>query len=483
MFIAGFNTGNLETMKLIDQDTLKEWFRKNYSANQMHFALLGREPVEALAEKAAEAFSPIPNHNLPKLSTQGKQIFPKSLHGTLTWIEPIKNLKEMTLSWEIPYAFADQSTKPANLAAHILGYEGKNSLLSLLKKEELAEGLSAGKSHLGAENLMFEISVTLTEKGLANWRTVIQRIYEAISSLQSEQYPKHLFDEVNYMNKIGYQYQQRNTEIATQWAGMLRKEGIETFPKRSYFIERFDADAVHDLLKLLKPNTCIYTMIAQQAEFPLNKQEKWMGAKYAVKPLTTELSTWSASSPTPSIKYPPPNPYIPQNLQLSPTRTDAPELLLNTDCGKLYYFPDVEFQVPEASYMFNIKTPAIRPDDARSLVLAGLYVRFVHERLVELSYDAMAGGLRYDVHVAGGKVLNKLLCRSYPFFLMSSPLFIRYGNKPLHRRLQRKIPSPPSVPPHPSPLSEIHANRVRHLQRVPFTVIPKRYQGFTYPTS
>ena len=51
-------------------------------------------------------------------------------------------------------------------------------------------GLSAGKSEIGAQNLLFEISVTLTEAGLANYKTVIQRIFEGIASFQSQAYPE-----------------------------------------------------------------------------------------------------------------------------------------------------------------------------------------------------------------------------------------------------------------------------------------------------
>ncbi|TPX58500.1 hypothetical protein PhCBS80983_g03070 [Powellomyces hirtus] len=397
---SGFNTGNLETMKLIEQETLHTWFHNHYSANLMHFAVLGRDSVEQLAEKAELAFGPIKNHNLPTLSTANTRVFPESLHRTLTWIEPIKNLRELTLAWEIPFKYNDAAAKPAKLAAHVLGYEGKNSILSMLKREELAEGLSAGKSHLGADNLLFEISVSLTEKGVRDWRDVVGRIFQAIASLQKETYPKHLFDEVNFMNKIAYQYQQRNSGIATQWCGLLRKEGIDTFPRQSYFIEQFDQEAVQSLLGEFTPDTCMYTMIAQEAQIDLNKTEKWMGAKYGLQSIQSEVEGWRDAQPLDTIQYPKANAYIPQDLKMTKRNNDPPQLLLDAEPGKLYHFPDEEFAVPESAYIFNMKTPKIRPGNARSVVLAALYTRFVHERLTELSYDAASAGLHYDVSVS-----------------------------------------------------------------------------------
>ncbi|KAI8826195.1 uncharacterized protein EV422DRAFT_515705 [Fimicolochytrium jonesii] len=328
---AGFNTGNLETMKLIDQDYLKGWFRKNYSANLMNFALLGKDSIPVLAEKAAAAFSPIPNSDVPILSTTNGRVFPDSLHGTLTWVEPIKNLRELTLSWEIPFKYHDMSTKPANLASKVLGYEGTNSLLSLLRAHELAEGLSAGKSHLGADNLLFEVSISLTEKGVREWRGVVSRVFQAINALAEQPYPEHLFEEENYMRKIGYQYQQRNSSIATHFCGLLRKEGLETFPRRSYFIDRFDPDAARALFTELVPNKCMYTIIAPpNAEVKLDRTEKWMGAKYANRPIADEVARWTGLGPGTEVKYPKPNPYVPQNLKIVPRR-DGPPVMLSTN--------------------------------------------------------------------------------------------------------------------------------------------------------
>ncbi|KAI8588509.1 Metalloenzyme, LuxS/M16 peptidase-like protein [Geranomyces variabilis] len=395
---SAFNTGNLETMKMISQDTLKDWFRNHYSANLMHFTILGRDSVEVLAEKAEAAFGPIRNSDVSALTTTGRAVFPASLHRTLTWIEPIKNLRELTLAWEIPFKYNDDVTKPARLASHLIGYEGQNSLLSQLKKEELAEGLSAGKSHLGAENLLFEISVSLTEKGVKEWQTVVGRIFEGIASLQATHVPKHVFDQVNLVNKIGYQFQQRSSGIATQWCGLLRRESIETFPQRSFFISSFDPAATQALLGELTPDTCMYTMIAQKAAVPLDKTEKWMGAKYATNPIADgDLEMWKSAQPHPNVAHPAPNPYIPKHLALTARDSAPPQLLISGNEGKLYFFPDAEFAVPEAAYMFNIKTPKIRPDDARSIVLAALYTRFVHERLQEISYDAASAGLHFDV--------------------------------------------------------------------------------------
>ncbi|KAI9100402.1 Metalloenzyme, LuxS/M16 peptidase-like protein [Phlyctochytrium arcticum] len=405
---AGFNTGNLETMKKIDTAELRDWYAKHYSANLMHFAIYGREPIDILAQKAEKAFSPIPNRNLPLLSTRNVPIYPKSLHGHIIWVKPIMDLREMSLTWEVPIEYADMATKPGNLVAHVLGYKGSNSLLAQLKAEHLVEDIHASKNSLGAQNLTFTVSFTLTEKGLDKWAYVVNRFYAALNALRNKSYPKHVFDESNYMQTIAYQFQQRNTGIATQACGLLRKEGITTFPRQSYFSDSFVPEKAHELMDLLTPESAVIAIAADEkfAGMKLDRTEKWMKGQYGVKKVEDSIMAEWKSVGTGSVEYPPPNPFVPRDLKLvsnpapkkdSGTDHDAPQLLREDPAGKLYVLPDMEFQVPEAAYIFHIKTPSIRPDNPRSIVLSELYSQFVHDTLIERAVDASRAGLYYDV--------------------------------------------------------------------------------------
>ncbi|TPX44671.1 hypothetical protein SeLEV6574_g04356 [Synchytrium endobioticum] len=408
---AQFNTGNLETMKLIDQSYLKNWYRKMYSANVMNLVVMGKDPIERLQELVCKYFAPVPDHGVAPLVTNGSKVFPKSLEGSLVAVEPMKDLKEMTLSWEIPFEFADLDTKPGRLTGLVLGHEGQGSLLSLLKRERLAEGLSASKSEIGAQNLLFEVSVTLTEAGVADYKTVIHRIFEAIARAQSQPYPEYLASESNAMSKIAYEFQQRSAGIVAGLCRSIRKEGIETFPSKSTLIRWFDASAVHRLFASLKPHNCVVYLISKNLEsnglFKLNQKEKWMGARYGVSRLTDDdMRSWCNAQPHPEITYPERNRFIPDNLALvgdvKNSLKQNPVLISASAEGRLYFHLDDTFYVPECLLSFAIKTPAIRPNNPKSLALAELYIRFVHERLNELSYDATSAGLHYDVYVKDG---------------------------------------------------------------------------------
>ena len=61
--------------------------------------------------------------------------------------------------------------KPEDYLSHLIGHEGKGSLLAALKQRGWATGLSAGVGEGGMERnsgySLFDVSITLTEAGLA----------------------------------------------------------------------------------------------------------------------------------------------------------------------------------------------------------------------------------------------------------------------------------------------------------------------------
>ena len=181
-------------------------------------------------------------------------------------------------------------------------------------------------------------------------------------------------DEINYLSCVGYQYQQRSPNIATNYCGFLRKEQIETFPYQTFFISKYDPDAIQELFKFLSPDRVITQIVAQNSDKNLDRKEKWMGAKYTVFDPTTQ----SRLLPLENISYPRENPFVPNDLKLLDHGLSGdilPQKLPTKESAELYYYPDNEFGVPESCYIFTIKSPSIRPGDAKSQCLLALFIR------------------------------------------------------------------------------------------------------------
>jgi len=81
----------------------------------------------------------------------------------------VKSVRD-TRTLELTFPFPDESkwytTKPGGFISHLIGHEGKGSILSLLKERGWANGMSAGAGN-GANGFeFFKIHVDLTQVGL-----------------------------------------------------------------------------------------------------------------------------------------------------------------------------------------------------------------------------------------------------------------------------------------------------------------------------
>ena len=83
----------------------------------------------------------------------------------------------LTFTWVLPYTGDLFDSRPLQYHSHLIGHEGENSLLSYLKREELAVGLSSAPSHDLWGITFFDVTVSLTQKGLNDYEKVMEAVF------------------------------------------------------------------------------------------------------------------------------------------------------------------------------------------------------------------------------------------------------------------------------------------------------------------
>jgi insulysin len=86
--------------------------------------------------------------------------------------------------------------KPAVYLSHLLGHEGPESLLSYLKKQGLVNGLGASIDAELSDFYTFQVSASLTMKGLDNIDVIVEAIYSYINMLKENPTPRYVYEEV-----------------------------------------------------------------------------------------------------------------------------------------------------------------------------------------------------------------------------------------------------------------------------------------------
>lgn len=406
-----FDMGNSTTLSKASQETLKEWFQNHYSANLMRLFVYSNLPLEELKDLVIQDFSPIPNKNLPRPEFQGP-LLREDLNGHVVYIEPNQNVRTLNIMWEIPSHFTKlRESKPEEIVCYIIGHQGPESLLAELKRENLAEELFCNGALVSKDALFFEIEINLTAKGLAQVDTVIDRCFQAIKNLQQKSVPDYLFEDVQRIDLLRYQYQSREDafEMAMKNGIWLPREEMDTYPELTLTLKRKDPKAVQEFLNFLTPSNAQFALSAPQEDLKVNfdKKEKWMGIKYGVEPMPKEkLKRFSEVSPIPEIDLPKPNPFIPSNINLVSTKplppkqfleAPHPQKIVDTTSMLGYFAPDLVYQTPKAYMRFTVKTPSINNGSPQAAVMTELFIKAFEDQIDPLTYDAKMADVDFQV--------------------------------------------------------------------------------------
>lgn len=395
-----FSTGNAQTLSGIPQSALKNWYQTHYSASSMHLVMISPLPIEEMRALAVQDFSKVPQFKvsqkqLPADITSAQQ------RGHMIFIKPVKDIKQLSLNWEVPAIYAeDLNRKAPGLVSFALGQEGEHSLTQVLKNEKIAEDVSVSCDRMSKQSLFFSIDISLTDYGLTQIDTAITRVFQAIAGLKKNGFPSYLFDEMQTMAKLNYQLQSRDDafHMAMEISSNMPYEDLSTYPEKLSIPQKFDPAFIQSFVRTLKADNCVYFVLADPAKthVPTDTKEKWMNAEYSIKPVSrSHIAAWNDSAPSPEIQLPSANPYIPKQFDLvtaDQKYTQDNPLLLNVDEGsRIYYAADSRYKVPEVSFLFSFQSPLIE-NTAKSQALADLYSRALSEKLsADLDLSSSAG--------------------------------------------------------------------------------------------
>lgn len=413
-----FCIGNKDTLACISQDELKDWYRAHYSAHLMRLVIYSSHDLDSLEKDVISLFSNV--KNAPHTFTSCPEpIYQPFQAAALAAITPVQDIQLLDLSWELPRCFGqDKDMHIDKLVGHVLGHEGSNSLLGQLKRENLAEGLGVGTMRAGKDQCLLTLSVQLTSKGIQHYEKVIERCFEAIASIKLSGIPRFVFDEVRQIEELRYRFQPRGEifNLVSTYASALLDEPLETFPSKTLIPSQFAPEHVEQMLAVLNPQNCRYTLVANPGitRLKTNLKERWMGVDYTILPISQKkIAAWERAKPHPAISIPRPNPFLPETLAVkkqgeTTTSLPKPHLIYESPLGKVFACLDDRFLVPEIAWSFYLKTPKICDADPKGHVLGDLFCHTVKERLNHFSYEAALAGLTYTLETKHNGIELKL---------------------------------------------------------------------------
>ncbi|KAJ1733777.1 metalloprotease [Coemansia biformis] len=409
-----FATGNYDTLmgaaKRLGVDLrqrLLDFHAQHYSSDIMRLVIVGRDTLDQLTEWAVAKFSPIPSKGMTKPQFKGHPLTHAQM-GQLIRFRSVRQQRSLDMSFALPDVKPYYQSKPTHYLGSLLGHEGRGSILSYLKKRGWATATIAGRAPMSAEGFdMFNISVHLTEPGMAHYTDVVRVIFAYIRLLQEKGPQAYFHDELRRIGEIEYRFMEKS-ESVTLASGLAATMHNRYLPPESIMSEGmllgdFDAELLSWVQGFLNPDNVRILLSAHDVSGELDRTEKYYDISYRVDPLPEDLLLAIRDGPEyDELHLPEPNAFIPDDLSVKGSRvpgaepTDEPTLLRHTEGLELWFKQDDRFFLPRGNVRLLIETPRAYESPLTS-VLNQLFTNILRDALTEVTYDAGTAGLWYDI--------------------------------------------------------------------------------------
>lgn len=408
-----FSGGNLETLrdkpgsKLLD--ALVAFRDKYYSANLMKAVIYSNKPLPELAKIAVETYGRVPNKNIER-PVIDVPVVTDAQKGIVIHYVPALPRKVVRVEFRIDNNSDKFRSKTDELIGYLIGNRSNNTLSDWLQKQGLADSIRADSDPLVNGNSgVFAISVSLTDKGLAQRDEVVAAIFSYLNKLRENGVDKSYFDELAHVLDLDFRYPSitRDMDYVEWLADTMLRVPVEHTLDAVNIADQFDPAAIKSRLEMMTPQNARVWYISPKE--PHNKTAYFVEAPYQVDKITTQVfDTWQKKAAAIKLTLPQLNPYIPDDFTLvKPDKTYAhPELLVKEPGLRVLYMPSHYFaSEPKADVTMVLRNPQAM-DSAKNQVLFALNDYLAGIALDELSNQASIGGIGFSTNANSGLMVN-----------------------------------------------------------------------------
>ncbi|KJY83064.1 peptidase M16 [Vibrio galatheae] len=403
-----FSVGNLETLGDRDgksiRDEIMAFHFEQYSADLMTLALTGPQPLDQLESWCHDKFSAIPNHELAGKCVAEPYTDSNST-SILVHVEPVKEIRKLILTFPMPSVDQYYQTKPLSYFAHLLGYEGENSLMLGLKERGWITSLSAGGGTSGSNYREFTVSCALTPLGLDFVDEITQAVFSYIDLIATQGLDEWRYLEKKAVLESAFRFQEptRPLDLVSHLVVNMQHYRADDVIYGDFMMTHYDESLLKSLLGYFTPDNLRTTLIAHGYQH--DRSAKWYFTPYSVASFTAEqIALYQQPSPL-EFKLPEQNPFIcydldPKELEITQS---VPQVLEELPGFKLWHLQDNEFRVPKGVIYVAIDSPHAVANP-RNIVKTRLCVEMFLDSLAADTYQAEIAGMGYNMYTHQGGV-------------------------------------------------------------------------------
>ncbi|KAL6559607.1 hypothetical protein OROGR_004724 [Orobanche gracilis] len=403
------------------RDHALKLYEDNYHGGSMKLVVIGGETLEVLEGWVLELFSNVKKGLLVK-SVTGLDI-PVWESGKLYWLEAVKDVHIIDLSWTLPSLSKDYLKKAEDYLAHLLGHEGRGSLHFFLKAKGWATSISAGVGddgiHRSTIAYIFGMSIRLTDSGVEKIFEIIGVVYQYLKLLRQGSPKEWIFKELQDIAHMEFRFaeDQPQDDYAAELAGNLLVYPPEHAIYGDYAYEIWDEKMIKYLFEFFRPRNMRVDILTKSFKKSHDiRCEPWFGSHYVEEDIPLHLmDQWEDPSEIDSaLHHTSRNDFIPHDFSIRSDRASgrvedasSPRCILDEPLMKLWYKIDTTFKLPRANTYFRMTLNG-GVSNIRNALLAELFILLLKDELNEITYQASVAKLGSSVSLYGDKLELKL---------------------------------------------------------------------------
>ena len=412
---AKFSVGNTET--LADRpdkhlrDEVEDFFLQHYVAKAMTLVVEGPQPIETLKQLAIEKFSGVSSNEISQINPDIPLYLPEHQQICLQ-VKPVKNDRQLIISFAMPSIDEFYREKPESLISYLIGHEGPNSILSLLKKNQWALGLTAGSGVNGYNFKDFNISIRLTQAGEKHIDEIIAIVFSYIYLLKQAPLNEYYYQEKKQIAELSFHYHEKMKPIdsVSQLVINMQHYPQEDYIFGDYVMEHMNQPQLTNLLGYLTPENMRTIYINQ--DVTTDKVSRWYHVPYQVNKIEPQqITKWLACQLHQELALPPKNNYIVENPKLYGLKNQdirlTPQLFKQENGLQFWYKQDHTFNVPKGYIYIGIDSP-VTLENETNIAMTRLFVDLYTESVIEQHYDAELAGIHYHLYSHQGGLTLQL---------------------------------------------------------------------------
>jgi len=383
---------------------LVDFYERRYSSHLMKLVVLGREPLDVLERTVRTRFAAVERRPAEPLRITAP-LFREGLLPARLDVASIRESRTLTLSFAIPPLHPHYRTKPLARISHLLGHEGRGSLLSALKERGWAEGLGAGPGVSHPDFATFAITILATDEGIENADDVVALVFAYLDLVRAQGLAPRYRAVLARMAEIELRFMEKAPALrhAAALAASLHRYPAKEVLTGPFRFEDADPELERRFLAVLTPERLLLTVMSKGS--PSDSVAPFFNVPYRLRSVPPEtVARWRKPPPSGGLALPVPNPFVPEELELIETVAVAeaeaeaveshPIRIADRPGFDLWHRADVEFGQPRANFRFTVRSP-IANDTPRHAVLSSLHTRIVEDALTEFAYPAALAGHTY----------------------------------------------------------------------------------------